>query len=276
MLQLGTWQKLKIVHTVEFGAYLAESGGEERVLLPAAQVPEGAAKGDEIDVFLYLDSRDRPIATVRDPLIHLHEVRLLSVKETNPRAGAFLDIGLERDLLLPFREQTAKVKAGDTVLAAMYLDKSGRLCATMNVYPYLKTNSPYRIGDEVRARAYETSRNFGVFVAVDDIYSALIPKREAQGKPAVGAVLKLRVTEVKEDGKLTVSPRQKAYQQIRPDAELIREALRETGELPFDDKAAPEVIAERFGMSKAAFKRAVGHLLKEKEIEIRDGKIIAK
>ena len=193
------------------------------------------------------------------------------------RIGAFLDWGLEKDLLLPYREQTGPVKKGDQVLAALYIDKSQRLCATMKVYHYLKQHSPYVIGDQVKGRVYEISRNFGVFVAVDDQYSALIPRREAQGRYQVGQELSLRVTEVKEDGKLTVSARQKAYLQIGQDAELVLEAIEKAGgRLDFDDKASPEKIDEELGLSKAAFKRAVGHLLKEGKIQLEPGKILLK
>lgn len=279
MLELGKKQRLKVVKKVDFGVYLAEEDRdkkEDRVLLPAKQVPEGAGPGTELEVFLYKDSSDRLIATTREPRLTLGETALLTVAEVG-RIGAFLDWGLEKDLLLPYREQTGPVKKGDQVLAALYIDKSQRLCATMKVYHYLKQHSPYVIGDQVKGRVYEISRNFGVFVAVDDQYSALIPRREAQGRYQVGQELSLRVTEVKEDGKLTVSARQKAYLQIGQDAELVLEAIEKAGgRLDFDDKASPEKIDEELGLSKAAFKRAVGHLLKEGKIQLEPGKILLK
>lgn len=279
MLELGKKQRLKVVKKVDFGVYLAEEDGdkkEDRVLLPAKQVPEGAGPGTELEVFLYKDSSDRLIATTREPRLTLGETALLTVAEVG-KIGAFLDWGLEKDLLLPYREQTGPVKKGDQVLAALYIDKSQRLCATMKVYHYLKQHSPYVIGDQVKGRVYEISRNFGVFVAVDDQYSALIPRREAQGRYQVGQELSLRVTEVKEDGKLTVSARQKAYLQIGQDAELVLEAIEKAGgRLDFDDKASPEKIDEELGLSKAAFKRAVGHLLKEGKIQLEPGKILLK
>ena len=279
MLELGKKQRLQVVKKVDFGVYLAEEDGdkkEDRVLLPAKQVPEGAGPGTELEVFLYKDSSDRLIATTREPRLTLGETALLTVAEVG-RIGAFLDWGLEKDLLLPYREQTGPVKKGDQVLAALYIDKSQRLCATMKVYHYLKQHSPYVIGDQVKGRVYEISRNFGVFVAVDDQYSALIPRREAQGRYQVGQELSLRVTEVKEDGKLTVSARQKAYLQIGQDAELVLEAIEKAGgRLDFDDKASTEKIDEELGLSKAAFKRAVGHLLKEGKIQLEPGKILLK
>ena len=276
MLEIGRKQKLMIVKKQDFGVYLAgepDAPREERVLLPAAQVPQGAGIGDVIEVFLYRDSEDRPIATTREPRICLGEIALLQVRDVT-KIGAFLDWGLEKDLFLPYREQTRRVRAGEHVLVALYTDKSGRLCATMKLYPYLRTRAPYTIGDEVNGRVYETSRNFGVFVAVEDTYSGLIPHREAQAAYTPGEVLKLRVTDIREDGKLTVSARKKAWQQIGDDAERVLEILQERGGiLEFDDKASPEKIAEVFGLSKAAFKRAAGHLLKEKLIVKKEGRI---
>ena len=275
-MELGKKQTLYIVKNVKFGVYLAEENdpdAAEKVLLPLKQVPEGSSLGDRIAVFLYKDSDDRMIATVREPRITVGKTAVLTVRQVT-RIGAFLDWGLEKDLLLPYHEQTCRVKEGEEVLAALYVDKSGRLCATMKVYPYLSTRSPYGIGDEVQGRVYELSDNFGVFVAVDDTYSALIPAREAAGKYTPGQILSLRVTGVKEDGKLDVSDRQKAYLQINEDAEAVLLLIEDYGGvLPFDDKASPEIIKEEAGLTKNAFKRAVGHLLKEKKAEIRDGKI---
>ncbi|WP_230398549.1 CvfB family protein [Novisyntrophococcus fermenticellae] len=276
MLEIGRKQLLVIVKKVDFGVYLGEqvnASMDERVLLPKKQVPEGAGDGDELEVFLYRDSSDRLIATTNEPKLQLGEVKELTVAAVG-KIGAFLDWGLEKDLFLPFKEQTRKVEPGDSCLVALYVDKSGRLCATMKVYHYLKTGSPYVIGDEVEGTIYEISANFGAFVAVDGQYSGLIPKKEAQAGYKAGQRLKLRVTEVKEDGKLTLSARQKAYAQIEEDAENVLQVIKEfANALPFDDKASPEVIQREFGLSKGAFKRAVGHLLKEKQIEIRDGKI---
>ena len=162
-------------------------------------------------------------------------------------------------------------------IGALYIDKSSRLCATMKVYHYLSTRTPYVVGDMVKGRVYEISDRFGVFVAVDDKYSALIPAREAKGKYRPGKILELRVSEVKEDGKMNVTDRQKAYLQINEDAENVLEVINEfAGVLPFDDKASPEVIQREFGLSKGAFKRAIGHLMKEGKVEIKDKRIYAK
>jgi predicted RNA-binding protein (virulence factor B family) len=273
MLELGRKQKLTVVKTVDFGIYLAEdlqADQKDRVLLPAKQVPEGTKAGDQLEVFLYKDSKDRLIATTNEPALQVGEVALLKARQVT-KIGAFMDWGLEKDLLLPYHEQTTRIVEGKEYLVALYVDKSSRLCATMKVYHYLSTRTPYGMGDMVKGRVYEISRNFGVFVAVDDKYSALIPAREAKGKYRPGEVLDLRVTEVKEDGKMNVSDRQKAYLQMDEDAENVLSVIDEfAGVLPFDDKASPEVIQREFGLSKNAFKRAVGRLLKEGKVEIRD------
>ena len=276
-LKLGEKQTLVIVKKVEFGVYLATmEAPDDKVLLPAKQVPAGAKVGDEVEVFLYRDSSDRLIATTRTPKLIMGQVALLTVVQIG-KVGAFLDWGLEKDLFLPFKQQTRKVKAGDQVLASLYIDKSGRLCATMNVYEQLRTDSPYKKDDMVTGRIYEISKNFGAFVAVDDCFSALIPKKELFGAtepPKIGEQVTARVVKVLEDGKLTLSIREKAYLQIQKDAEKIEKLLDSyEGSLPFNDKAAPEVITHETGMSKNEFKRAVGHLLKEGKIQITENNI---
>ncbi len=274
MLELGKKQTLTVAKMVDFGVYLHEgAGASEEVLLPKKEVPADTKPGDSLEVFLYKDSRDRLIATMRTPSVQLGGLALMTVKDTG-KIGAFLDWGLEKDLLLPFREQTRKVRSGEQVLAALYIDKSSRLCATMNVYKYLKTDSPYKKGDHVQGRVYEVSGNFGVFVAVDDQYSGLVPGREAAGKFQIGDVMEFRVTGVKPDGKLDLSARERIPEQMEEDAQMILSVLDEfDGVLPFDDHASPDVIRREFGLSKNAFKRAVGRLLKEEKIEIKEGKI---
>ena len=271
MMKLGEKQVLKVERFRDFGAYLSD--GESTVLLPKKELPETLREGDEIEVFLYKDSSDRLIATTRQSALTLHQTALLKVREVS-KIGAFLDWGLEKDLLLPFHEQTRRVQAGEEVLAALYIDKSGRLAATMNVYPYLRTDSPYLPDQTVQGRIYEKSDNFGVFVAVDDCYSALIPKQEEAGELRIGDVIQARVTKVRPDGKLNLAVRQKAYLQLDADAELILKGIDEyEGVLPFDDKVSPEIIKREFGLSKNAFKRAVGHLMKQGLVRIGDRRI---
>lgn len=276
MLQIGKRQLLTIVKKVEFGVYLAkeqEADPEEKVLLPRKEVPENAQPGDEIEVFLYRDSKDRMIATVRQPKLSLGEVAVLRVKE-NGKIGAFLDWGLEKDLLLPFREQVRKVRPGEECLVALYLDKSKRLCATMKVYHYLRTDSPYEKDQKVTGTLYEISDNFGAFVAVDNCYSALIPKKEPLGNARVGDTVEARVTEVLKDGKLSLSLREKAYIQMNEDAQKLLKLLEEQGgELPVGDESSPEKIKELTGMSKNEFKRAVGNLYKQRLVQVEENQL---
>ena len=273
MLEIGKRQLLTIVKKVDFGVYLAkeqEADPEEKVLLPRKEVPENVQPGDEIEVFLYRDSKDRMIATVRQPKLSLGEVAVLRVKE-NGKIGAFLDWGLEKDLLLPFREQVRKVCPGEECLVALYLDKSKRLCATMKVYHYLRTDSPYEKDQKVTGTLYEISDNFGAFVAVDNCYSALIPKKEPLGNARVGDTVEARVTEVLKDGKLSLSLREKAYIQMTEDAQKLLKLLEEQGgELPVGDKSSPEKIKELTGMSKNEFKRAAGNLYKQRLIQVEE------
>lgn len=271
MFELGKTQSLMIVKELDFGVYLGETinaSMDDRVLLPRKQVPAGSRIGDNVEVFLYKDSKDRIIATTNRPLLQVGGVGKLKVSQVT-QIGAFLDWGLEKDVLLPYKEQTAKVREGDEILVALYVDKSSRLAATMKVYHYLECGSSYVKDDMVRGTVYEILEDMGAFVAVDDRFSALIPTRELYGEIKVGDVVTARVTSVKEDGKLDLSVREKAYLQIGKDAERLLELMKSLdGVLPFTDKAAPDVIRRETGMSKNEFKRAVGNLLKNGKIVI--------
>ena len=268
MIELGKTQCLNVVKIVDFGIYLGTE--EDKVLLPKKQVPQDIEVGDALTVFVYRDSSDRLIATTKTPKLELGQIAKLKVSEVG-KIGAFLDWGLEKDLFLPFKEQTEKVEKGDKCLVSLYIDKSERLCATMKIYHLLRTDSPYKKDDIVTGTVYEVNRDLGAFVAVDNLYSALIPKREMYGRMYPGQEIEARVAAVKEDGKLDLSVRGKIPEQMDKDAELILECIETCGgKLPFTDKADPERIKAEMGMSKAAFKRAVGRLLKQKKIVIKE------
>ena len=271
-MKLGEKQVLMMEKEVDFGVYLGTES--EHVLLPKKQVPRGLEPGDPVEVFLDKDSRDRLIATTNEPKLTLGGLAILEVIDTG-KNGAFLDWGLEKDLFLPFREQTTPVKKGDSILVSLYIDKSARLCATMKVYEKLSCDSPYQKDDMVEGIVYELSDRFGVFVAVDGKYSALIPKREVYHTYRVGETIRARVAAVKDNGKLDLSVREKAFIQMDVDAAKLVEYMEKNGgRIPFTDKASPETIRGEFEMSKNEFKRAVGRLLKEKKIEIREKDIV--
>ena len=282
MIRLGEVQNLVIVKQVEFGVYVApesavhdaETVKEQKILLPSKYVPEGKSVGDHVEVFVYRDSKDRLVATTLQPKLAMGQVARLRVAQVG-KFGAFLDWGLEKDLMLPFKQQKKRVSEGEEVLVSLYIDKSDRLCATMNVYHDLRTDSPYQKDDRVTGTVYEISPNFGAFVAVDDIYSGLIAQKELYGDVRIGETITARVLRVKEDGKLDLSIREKAYLQIAGDAEKVAELIdRFGGALPFNDKASPEVIKRETGMSKNEFKRAVGNLLKNGRIKITEKGIL--
>ena len=272
---IGRMVALKVLRETDFGVYLGD--GEDKdseVLLPGKEVPEGTKTGDSLRVFIYRDSEDRPVATVKEPLIKLDDVAVLEVCDVN-RTGAFLDWGLDKQLFLPYAEITADLKKGDKALVRLYIDKSGRLCAGMrHLYEYLHRNCPYEAGETVRARVYEFGHDFGTFVAIDDRYTAMIPRKEGREGLKIGDVIEVRITGIKEDGKVDVTMRKRAFEEIESDADKVMKAIDEfAGVLPFNDKASPETIFRELSMSKAAFKRAVGHLYKERRIVITENAI---
>lgn len=276
MAEIGKWQKLKVIRSKDFGIYLGvDEQDKNAVLLPRKQVPEGLKAGGEIEVFVYHDSQDRPIATVNKPLITLGEVALLKCASVG-NIGAFMDWGLEKDILLPFKEMVGKVREGKEYLVYMYIDKSGRPCVSMRIYEHLSTDAPYKKGDTVTGYVYQINEKLGAFVAVDNRYQGMIPKQQLHKKLFVGDTVSLYVSEVREDGKMNLSLSRPAYQQMEEDSEMVYQAIMDyDGVLPFTDKASPEIIEREMGLSKNAFKRAVGRLLKEGRIEIHEKNIVA-
>lgn len=277
MIEIGKWQTLQVIRSKDFGVYLAkEQGDKDAVLLPRKQVPDGLKAGGQIEVFVYLDSSDRPIATVNRPLITLHEIKRLRVASVG-KIGAFMDWGLEKDILMPFKEMVGKVREDKEYLVYMYMDKSNRPCVSMRLYEHLSTDSPYEKDNQVEGYVYQISDKIGALVAVADKYQGLVPRQELHKRLYVGDTMTFRISEVREDGKLNLSLGQPAYRQMEEDSEMVYEAiLSYDGVLPFTDKASPEIIEREMGLSKNAFKRAVGRLLKENRIEIHEHSIVVK
>lgn len=272
MIELGKYQVLEVCKHTDFGVYLCEPGVEnsQRILLPKKEVPEQTALNDKLNVFIYKDSEDREIATTANVPLTVGSTALLKVKEIT-KIGAFLEWGLMKDLLLPFKEQTYKFKEGDQVLVSLYVDKSNRLCATMKVYDYLLSNPDYQEDDLVSGIVYDRIDAFGTFVAVDNQFSALIPNNELFKPLNLGDTIQARVSNIREDGKLTLRLREKSYIQMDADAELILQHLQEAdGFLPYHDKSDAEDIKNKFHISKNAFKRAIGKLFKGGSITIED------
>lgn len=264
-MKLGEWNILKADHRTDAGMYLSD--GEIAVLLPRKQVPEGLSSGQELRVFLYRDSEDRLIATVHEPLIELGQMKRLKVKNVTD-FGAFLDWGLERDVFLPHREMTAEVKPGKSYLVRMYLDKTGRLSVSMKLYGHLEPNTVYAKNSRVTGTVYERRKGFGAFVAIDDRYAGLIHESEIFDRIEVGDIVTCRIVNTREDGKTDLAMREEIPRQMEEDAELLLRVIESYGGvLPFGEKADSDRIRKEFGISKNAFKRAVGHLLKEGKVE---------
>lgn len=272
MIELGKKQKLQVARKTKIGAYLNSKSDKSKddILLPQNQVPQEIEIGDEIEVFVYKDSEDRMISTIRNPKLTIGELVVLSVVETTD-IGAFLDWGLEKDLFLPFREQVGKVIKGEKYLVGLYIDSSNRLCATMNIYNLLSVESPYKENDWARGTVYSISKELGAFVAVDNKYQGLIQNKELYGNCNEGDNIEVRIKKVRQDGKLELSLRKDAYNEIEGDVQKIMDRLKLSGgTLQINDSSSPDLIKSELNMSKGAFKRAVGRLLKEGVIKITD------
>ncbi len=264
MIRLGEVQNLKIKRFTSVGAYLnVDESNENDVLLPKAQIPDGAKVGDTVEVMVYNDSRDRIIATMKKAKVQVGEMaHLMVVSQT--KIGSFLDWGLEKDLFLPFAETVGSIERGNEYLVGVYIDKSNRICATMKIKDMLSTDSPYKENDKVQGTIYSINRDIGAFVAVDDKYDGLIPKKELLGAYQVGDSIEARVTNIKEDGKLDLSLRDRSYIQMDKDSNIILSKLKEeSGFLPLNDNSPPEIIRKELNMSKSGFKRAIGRLYRE-------------
>ena len=273
-MELGKTLKLKVVKKTDFGIYLGTE--DDKVLLPKNEVPQGTELGDTVEVFICRDSKDRLIATIHKPVAEVGETAYVEVKEIT-KFGAFLDWGLGKDLFLPYKEQTTHVNEGDEYLVALYIDRSNRLAATMKVSRYLTTTDKYVKESAVSGTIIGIKPDHGVYVAIDDAYYGFITRNDISDDMKIGDVVYGRVTKVREDGKLTISTHQKAYIQMDEDSSIIYEAIKNNGgSLPFTDKASPEILKEHIQMSKNAFQRAVGRLLKQGKVEITENSIIAK
>ena len=275
MIKIGKRQKMIVDRFTSVGAYLTEveKEGEElediSILLPNNELEERELKeGDEVEVLIYMDSEDRPVATFRKTEALVGTLAKLEVTDVNPKLGAFMDWGLKKELLLPRGQQEIPVEVGKKYLVGIYEDSKGRLSATMKIYKFLLPSTSIKKNDIVSGTVYRIEPNIGVFVAVEDRYFGLIPKIEYFKDYKVGDEIEARVIRVREDGKIDLTPRERAYIQIDEDAELILGKMRLLGDsFGFTDKSSPEEIIDYFNMSKKAFKRAMGNLLKNGKVE---------
>ncbi len=274
MIELGKIQTLHI-DSMERNEYIL-TDGDESVPMPKEKAQGKLQVGEAVDVFIYRENSGELIATMEKPLIQVGEVKKLPIV-SQTKIGYFVNIGLDRDVLLPFSETTERLREGESQLVAMYVDKSGRLAMTMNIKDHLSSDSPYKANDYVKGTVYSVSPKYGAFVAVDNKYDALLPKQEVKGIMRPGDKVELRVARVLPDGKINLSMREVAHIQMTQDAEIILNLIDEYGgTLPIGDKSDPDDIRTMTGLSKNAFKRAVGKLYRQKLVVPYDEKVVRK
>lgn len=267
MLKIGDYNDIAVIEKVDFGVYLGSP--EEKVLLPRKYVDEGTEIGDIKKVFIYKDSEDRIIATTAVPKAKVGEFAYLEVKEVN-NFGAFLDWGLEKDLFVPYREQTISMEQFKSYVVYIYLDdKTGRIAATTKVSKYLNT-LPIDVSeeDEVDLLVYKFT-DIGAVVIVNNKFSGMIYKNDIYQELNIGDRLKGYVFKIREDDKLDIIIRKRGYAKVLDSEEILLDMLKENnGFLPYHDKSPAEEIEKNLHMSKGTFKKAVGGLYKAKVIEI--------
>ncbi len=269
MLALGKIQKAYVNRLSEFGAYLSdEKNGEFEVLLPNKFVPKGIEIDAELSVFIYKDSEQRLTATLQTPLLTLGQIGFLEVV-SDIKSGYFLNMGLDKDLYMPYNETKGTPQKGRKVLVQVYIDQNDQLCATMKIFNHLKDGTHFKVGEHVKGTIYELKPEMGAFFAIEDTYHGLIPKHELYKEIKEGAKLEARITRVREDGKVNLSIREKSAVQINDDVDLLMKVLDDAGGMLYlNDESEPEDIKRKLNLSKRAFKRAVGRLLKEGKIQI--------
>jgi len=266
MIKVGEYNNLKVVRTPEFGYFLdAETGDtDDDVLLPSKSAQGKELNiGDEVEAFIYRDSEDRIIATLKTPLAKVGDIAYLKVaSKTN--FGHFIDFGLERDIFVPIKEQNYNIEVGKSYLFFIYLDKSSRIAATTFIERYLDYAVDYRIGDEISGIAYGFQTNGSVLVAVDGKYQAVILKNEYFTSIILGNELKLRIKKIYEDGKLGLTPRKAAViERTELEEEILKYLMKHDGSMAFNDKSSPVDIKETFHESKNYFKNALGGLMRK-------------
>jgi predicted RNA-binding protein (virulence factor B family) len=272
MISIGKTYKLSVVKTVEFGFYLdAENLGE--ILLPGKYAPDNLSVGDYIEVFIYLDSEDRPVATTQKPRAQVGEFAYLSVVD-NSRIGAFLDIGLEKDVLVPFAEQHRPMDVGQSYLVYLYLDKvHGRITASSKIDKFLDDEKPHNFKPQQAVDLIiANSTDLGYKAIINHSHWGVLYKNDVHQRLSFGQRIKGYIKHVRPDGKIDLSLQGGQETRDKYATAIIEYLKKQNGFAPVHDKSDPQLIAKLFGMSKAAFKKAIGGLYKQRVISIeKDG-----
>ena len=265
MINIGDLNDLKVVRRAEFGYYLGAGtdNTSDDILLPMKSTLGRALNiDDEVEAFVYRDSSDRLISTLKKPLAKVGDLAYLKVIDMTT-IGSFIEIGLERDVLVPFKEENYKLETGRKYLFYIYLDKTGRIAATTFVDKYLYDTDSYNVDDEVEGTVYGIQTNGTVMVAVDDIYRGVILRNENYMNLTPGDRVKVRVKKYYDDGKIDLTVRKPRLEERDIVEEQILEYLKcSNGAMPYNDKSSPDEIKQVFKTSKNAFKRALGGLMK--------------
>lgn len=274
----STVARLQVARVNEMGAFLdAQTGNtSDDILLHKTQQTHPVAVGDFVDVFLYLDPKRRLTASMRVPKMKEGQIARLRVINVS-RDGAFLDVGAERGIFMPYAGMRGRPQVGEVVWAKLYTDKSGRLAVTMEVEDEMRRASKpathVKVGQMVTGAIYNYT-DAGAFLFSNERYIVFIANKEMKDneRPRVGQVVTARVTFVRPDGRLNASLREAKEKALLTDSERILSLLESRkGRMPYSDETSPEVIRDKFQISKAAFKRALGHLMKEGRIREEDG-----
>jgi len=270
MAEIGLINKLEVVKTVDFGVYL-DGGPQGEILLPKRYVPEECQPGDEVDVFIYLDSEDRLVATTETPKVMVGEFALLRVVSTTP-IGAFMDWGLQKDLLVPFREQQFPMEEGRNYLVFVYVDHETQRIVGSSKLDKFVDNLPvdYEPGEEVDL-IIAGKTDLGYKAIIDNSHWGLIFKNEVFQPLKQGDKLKGYIKNIRPDEKIDLVLQKPGYEKIDDIAQGVLDKLKEAGNfLPANDKTQPDEISKMFGISKKNFKKAIGSLYKQRLITIED------
>ncbi|MDO5715774.1 MAG: S1-like domain-containing RNA-binding protein [Tissierellia bacterium] len=273
-MEIGKVQPLKVKKMTQHIIYLEDQQGRE-ASLPHRE-GDKLKVGQTVDAFVYNGYQSNYEATLKIPKAQVGDLKKLRVVDKT-KIGYFVNIGIDKDVLLPFSETIGRLTPGHDYLIYLYEDRTKRLAATMNIKDKLKPNDKFQVNDYVEGTIYGIDHSVGAFVAIEDEYDGMIPAEEIKGIFKVGDRVEARVQRILKTGFITLTLRQKAYKQMTKDAEDILNLLKDHGgELPIGDKSTPEEIFDWTGLSKKAFKRAEGSLYKDKLVDLYPTKIVLK
>lgn len=266
MIRIGEFNNLNVARESEFGYYLdakTESTSDDILLPRRSALGKELSIDDEVETFIYKDSKGRLVATLKQPLAKVGDLAYLKVVDST-EIGCFIDFGLERDILVPFKEKAHELHVGKKYLFYIYLDKTERLAATSYIDKRLHTTNTYNIDDEVEAIVYGMQSNGNLMVAIDGMYKGIIMKNEYYNDYQPGDQFKVRIRKYFEDGTMCVTPRKVRLQEMNDIEQVIVKYLEENNNfMKYNDKSSPEEIKEIFHTSKNSFKRALGALMKK-------------